>query len=115
MTPMADPFTKYLLLDVIRVAVVPAALLLCALVVRLAIHRFKRRYTDPERAAQQTHPLTMVSYAICLFFIAVRRIDNLGEPWSWYLVPSLVILALGYIGVLRRVSLTLTPPWRRHR
>jgi amino acid transporter len=111
----AEPFTKYLAYDLLRVATIAGALILCALVVRLAVHRHRRRWTDPEIYARQTHPLTMWSYAVCLFFIAVRRADQLGEPWSWYMAPAIVILILGYCGVARRVRFTVAPPWRRHR
>lgn len=113
MTPLAEPFTEYLAYDIVRVLVAPAALVLAALVFRLAMHRWRRRWTDPERYAQQTHPAVMLSFALCLFFMAIRRVDSLGTPWSWYVVPSIVILVSGYIGVLRRVDMRW--PWRRHR
>lgn len=107
MTTAADPFTEHLVLDLVRVAIIPAALLLCALVVRLTLHRHHRKFSDPARYVEQTHPASMWSYAICLLFIAIRRADQLGEPFTWYMVPSCVVVALGYYGVLRRVDLRL--------
>lgn len=109
---MSEPFTDHLVLDVVRCGTIAAAWWLCALIVRLTVRRWRDRDTDPHRY-RRTHPATMASYAVALFFIGVRRADNLGDPWSWYLLPSVVILALGYVGVLRRIHVPIRPPWRR--
>lgn len=111
MTPLVEPFTTYWFWDIVRVLVAPAALILCAIITRLAVYRFRRRWTDPERYAEQTHPAVMIAFALCLLFMAVRRVDNLGTPFSWYVVPSILILVFGYWGVLRRIHVRL--PWRR--
>jgi uncharacterized membrane protein YjjP (DUF1212 family) len=114
MTPLADPFTTYLALDIVRVVIAPAALVLFALVLRLTILRWRRRFTDPARYAEQTHPAVMLSYAICVLVVGVRRTDGLGEPFSGYMLVGVAVLVLGYIGVLRRVRLRVPPPpWRR--
>jgi hypothetical protein len=112
--PMSEPFTDHLALDIVRCVTIAAAWWLCALIVKLTYQRWQTRSTDPDRY-RRTHPATMASYAVALFFIGVRRADNLGDPWSWYLLPSIVILVLGFIGVLRRIRVPLTPPWRRAR
>lgn len=113
MTPLTEPFTQYLAWDIMRVLVAPAAIVLCALITRLAAHRWRRRRTDPDRYRQQTHPAVMLAFALCLFMMAVRRVDNLGTPWSWYVVPSIVILVCGYVGVLARIDVQW--PWKRYR
>lgn len=109
---MSEPFTDYALLDIVRLVVAGAAAVLCLLVLRLAVRRWHNRGTDPDRYIR-TSPLTMLSYAILLATIVVKRADSLGTPWSWYLVPVIVALIVGYVGVLRRVHLPL--PWRRSR
>lgn len=110
---MSEPFTDHLALDVIRCLIAPAAWLLCVLILKLAAQRWRARNADRGRYDDRTHPAAMVSYAILLFFAGFKRADQLGSPFDWYLVPVVVAIIIGYIGVLRRVHVPLTPPWRR--
>lgn len=112
MLPMSDPFTDYLVLDLLRCAIIAAALWLAVLVLRLTYQRWRGREADPNRYGR-THPMTMLSYAICLIAIVVRRADNLGTPWSGYVLFSIAVLITGYVGVLRRIRMDWRPPWRR--
>jgi hypothetical protein len=112
MTPLSEPFHQYLVLDIIRCLVAPAAWILSLVVARLAILRWRNR-RDDETWEKRTHPIAMLSYTIAVCFIGIRRADQLGGPFDPYLLPALAILTTGYIGVFMRIR--VKSPLRRRR
>lgn len=98
-----------LLVDAIRLILCVAALLLAAMVLRLAWVRHKRSGFE---AFESNHPLTYVSYALALGLMAALRISHIGEPPTWDLWVAMTVVTLGWIGVARRAHIT-APPLRR--
>jgi hypothetical protein len=107
-----EPFTTYLWLDVLRCLIGAASLWLAALIVKLTLRRWRARN---EPGQLRTHPATMVSYTLCLLGSSLRRASQLGDPFDPFMILAVLILVTGYYGVLRRVDMTLQPPWKRPR
>lgn len=109
---MNEPFQQYVMLDIIRCLIIPAAWILAAMVIKLAWQRWLTRRED-ETWEKRTHPIMMLSYAVAVFFIGVRRADQLGGPFDPWMLPGVAVLILGYIGLFLRIGVSL--PFRRRR
>lgn len=110
MSVTAEPFTAHILVDLLRVGMIAAALLLIVLVLRII---WTRRGQDPTLAETRVHPATMLSYCGLLGMLIARRTDSLGTPPDPWLIAAVLVVGLGYYGVLQRVDLNTRPPWRR--
>ena len=92
----------YLVWDALRLAVAVVALWLAVLVLRLGwLHRHDAN--NPQ--AVKPHIATYVSYALSLMTLAAMRLDHIGEPVAWGMVPTVVCVGAGLWGVLSRTRL----------
>lgn len=97
-------------IDLLRLVVATAALLLAALVARLGWIRWRRGgFTE-----ETSHPATYASYALALVTLGFLRLAHLTEPVPTIgLYPTTAVVALGWWGVTRRARFTTRPPHRR--
>jgi hypothetical protein len=89
--------------DLLRIVIAACALWLSVLVLRLG---WTRTRPGAQRVEGTPHYATYLSYAGGLLVIAVFRVEGLGAPPDRRMWISLVLVALGMYGVLRRTRLS---------
>lgn len=98
-----SPFGPNLVTDAIRVVIAATLCLMALVMVRLAWVRWRdiRAGTSDER----TNPWLYLSYAAALSMIATASITHLGEPPTWGGYFAFVVVALGLMGLRKRVTI----------
>ncbi len=91
--------------DLVRFVLGVAALLLAALVLRLALLRYRR-------GDDRVHPATYASYAGALVLLALLRLSHIGEDPTWDLWVAVAVVCAGWYGVARRMTIPLVPARR---
>lgn len=92
---------EYWYLDLLRILIAAGALWLGILILKLCWSRWR----NPDPARQDVHPFTYLSFATALFSIAGFRVAALGSDFEIRIPITFTIVALGMIGVKRRVNL----------
>lgn len=98
-----SPFGANLVTDAIRVVVAAVLCLMCLLVVRLAYVRWMDVRCG--KSDDRTHPFLYLSYAAALAMIATATLVHLGEPPTWGGYFAFVVVALGLMGLRKRVTI----------